>query len=87
MPPLSPRGGWLASPAGGTTCARMNQGAATMKLLATILLATMIAAGTARAQEKIYFGTDWLAEAEYGGYYQAVAKGFYRRHGLDVTIR
>ncbi len=33
------------------------------------------------------FGIDWLAEAEYGGYYQAVAKGIYAKHGLDVTIR
>ena len=33
------------------------------------------------------FGIDWLAEAEYGGYYQAVAQGIYAKHGLDVTIR
>jgi NitT/TauT family transport system substrate-binding protein len=69
----------------------MHKGAATMKLFAAILpailLAALAATGPARAQEKIYFGTDWLAEAEYGGYYQAVAKGFYRRHGLDVSIR
>ena len=41
----------------------------------------------ARAQDRITFGTDWLAEAEYGGYYQALATGIYRRHGLEVTIR
>jgi len=29
---------------------------------------------------------NWYAEAEYGGYYQAVAKGFYREAGLDVRI-
>ena len=33
------------------------------------------------------FGTDWLAEAEHGGFYQALARGFYARRGLDVTIR
>jgi NitT/TauT family transport system substrate-binding protein len=43
--------------------------------------------GTARANDKITFGLDWKAEAEYGGYYQAVATGIYARHGLDVTIR
>ena len=37
--------------------------------------------------DHVAFGIDWLAEAEYGGYYQAVAQGIYARHGLDVTIR
>jgi NitT/TauT family transport system substrate-binding protein len=41
----------------------------------------------ARAADKIVLGLDWLAEAEYGGYYQALAQGIYARHGLDVTIR
>ena len=27
-----------------------------------------------------------MAEAEHGGFYQAVADGTYRRYGLDVTI-
>lgn len=34
----------------------------------------------------VSFGTNWLPEAEHGGYYQAVAKGFYSDCGLDVTI-
>ncbi|MBV9252012.1 MAG: ABC transporter substrate-binding protein [Acetobacteraceae bacterium] len=33
------------------------------------------------------FGLDWKAEAEYGGYYQAVAKGLYAKRGLLVTIQ
>jgi NitT/TauT family transport system substrate-binding protein len=37
--------------------------------------------------DHVTFGTDWKAEAEYGGYYQAVATGIYARHGLDVTLR
>ena len=42
----------------------------------------------ARAQnlDKISFGTNWVAEAEHGGFYQAVADGTYRKYGLDVTI-
>ena len=38
------------------------------------------------AAEQIVFGLDWRAEAEYGGYYQAVATGIYAKHGLDVKI-
>ena len=42
----------------------------------------------ARAQQldKVSFGTNWVAEAEHGGFYQAVADGTYRKYGLDVTI-
>lgn len=38
------------------------------------------------APAKITFVTDWKAQAEHGGFYQAVAKGFYSRHGLDVQL-
>jgi NitT/TauT family transport system substrate-binding protein len=41
----------------------------------------------AQALQKIVFSTDWLAEAEHGGFYQAVAEGIYRKYGLDVDIR
>jgi NitT/TauT family transport system substrate-binding protein len=51
------------------------------------LLALLAGANTARAEDAVSFGLDWLAEAEYGGYYQAVATGLYARHGLKVTIR
>jgi NitT/TauT family transport system substrate-binding protein len=36
---------------------------------------------------KITLGLSWVAEAEYGGFYQAVAKGIYKDYGLDVTIQ
>jgi NitT/TauT family transport system substrate-binding protein len=39
------------------------------------------------AAENLSFGTDWKAEAEHGGYYQAIATGIYRQHGLEVTLR
>ena len=39
------------------------------------------------AAENVSFGTDWKAEAEHGGYYQAVASGIYRQRGLEVTLR
>src|SRR3954465_773428 len=31
--------------------------------------------------------TNWKAEAEHGGFYQAIATGIYKRHGLDVHLR
>ncbi|HTX66868.1 MAG TPA: ABC transporter substrate-binding protein [Opitutaceae bacterium] len=43
-------------------------------------------APAAGAPVKIRFQTDWFPEPEHGGYYQALAKGFYAAEGLDVTI-
>lgn len=43
-------------------------------------------ATAASANEAVTFGTNWLAQAEHGGYYQAVADGTYAACGLDVTI-
>src|SRR5215212_10272306 len=39
------------------------------------------------AAETVNFGTDWKAQAEHGGFYQAIATGIYKRHGLDVHLR
>ena len=50
----------------------------------TILL---LAAGSAHALDHVTFGLDWRAEAENGGYYQALATGIYKKYGLDVTVR
>jgi NitT/TauT family transport system substrate-binding protein len=36
--------------------------------------------------DKVTFGTNWVAQGEHGGFYQAIADGTYRKHGLDVTI-
>jgi NitT/TauT family transport system substrate-binding protein len=59
-----------------------------MKRLISIILAGLAAfSAEARAADHVAFGLDWLAEAEYGGYYQAQATGIYARHGLDVDIR
>src|ERR1700685_660506 len=45
-----------------------------------------LSASSAFAADKVSFGTNWLAEAEHGGYYQAVADGTYAKYGLDVEI-
>jgi NitT/TauT family transport system substrate-binding protein len=53
------------------------------------LLTIVVAASPGRAQtklDKVSFGTNWVAEAEHGGFFQAVADGTYTRYGLDVTI-
>lgn len=57
---------------------------------AIALTATLAIAGNAlhaQALQNIVLSTDWLAEAEHGGFYQAVAEGTYREYGLDVHIR
>jgi len=36
---------------------------------------------------RLVFLTNWLAQAEHGGFYQAVAEGTYRKHGLDVEVK
>ncbi|MBZ9701350.1 MULTISPECIES: ABC transporter substrate-binding protein [unclassified Mesorhizobium] len=58
------------------------------KLKMSVAAVAVLAASTlgAAANEKVTFGTNWLAEPEHGGYYQAVADGTYAACGLDVTI-
>jgi NitT/TauT family transport system substrate-binding protein len=51
------------------------------------ILCLLLFSGVAQANDKVTFGLDWTAEAEYGGYYQALATGIYAKHGLDVTIQ
>src|SRR6202171_5362331 len=46
----------------------------------------ILPAGAQTALDKVSFGTNWVAEAEHGGFYQALADGTYRNYGLDVTI-
>ena len=52
------------------------------------LIASAFLALPAHAQQadKVSFGTNWVAEAEHGGFFQAVADGTYKKYGLDVTI-
>ncbi|MGD1850095.1 MAG: ABC transporter substrate-binding protein [Cyanophyceae cyanobacterium] len=37
--------------------------------------------------DKVTMVTDWLAQAEHGGFYQALAAGIYEKYGLSVTLR
>jgi NitT/TauT family transport system substrate-binding protein len=60
-----------------------------------ILVAALLAGGCARKESavtpatglrKVVLQSDWFPQAEHGGFYQALAKGFYRETGLDVEI-
>jgi NitT/TauT family transport system substrate-binding protein len=62
-----------------------------MKLVSqAALAAAALGLGTlgasAQTLEPIRYGTNWFAQAEHGGYYQAVADGTYAACGLDVEI-
>ncbi len=54
--------------------------------LAVSVAMICLGANSAFAQDKIRFGTNWLAEPEHGGYYQAIADGTYKKYGLEVSI-
>ncbi|MDB5416346.1 MAG: hypothetical protein JWR10_4681 [Rubritepida sp.] len=41
----------------------------------------------AQSLDRVSFHTNWRAQAEQGGYYQAVAAGIYRRHGIECDLR
>ena len=58
------------------------------RTLTAAVLALAALLGPARGQtlDKVSFGTNWVAEAEHGGFFQAVADGTYKKYGLDVTI-
>lgn len=58
-------------------------------LIARLLLASLAALVSvpASAADVLTVGTDWRAQAEHGGYYQALATGLYAKAGLDVTLR
>ncbi|MFO1124569.1 MAG: ABC transporter substrate-binding protein [Methylocystis sp.] len=47
---------------------------------------TVLFAASAQALDKVSFATNWRAQAEHGGFYQAIADGTYARYGLDVTL-
>jgi NitT/TauT family transport system substrate-binding protein len=55
-------------------------------LIGVAIAAATSAPAAAQALDKLSFGTNWVAEGEHGGFYQALADGTYRKYGLDVTI-
>ena len=41
----------------------------------------------AQSSEPFVYMTNWYAQAEHGGFYQALATGLYKKYGLDVTLK
>jgi len=41
----------------------------------------------AQTLDKVSIQTDWRAQAEHGGYYQAIATGLYRKAGIECDVR
>lgn len=66
---------------------RMEAAGGGMKrLIAALLGVAVLAGGAAQATDKVVFATDWKAQAEQGGFYQALATGLYAKRGLEVRI-
>lgn len=60
-----------------------------MKTVLALALTTALAgfAGTASANDKLTLQLKWVTQAQFGGYFVAAEKGYYKDEGLDVTIK
>ena len=47
----------------------------------------LVSQAFAQSPEKFVFYTNWFAQAEHGGFYQALARGIYKKYGLDVELK
>jgi NitT/TauT family transport system substrate-binding protein len=54
--------------------------------IAALVILLLNTHSAAQPLDKVAFGTNWVAQAEHGGFYQALADGTYRKYRLDVTI-
>jgi NitT/TauT family transport system substrate-binding protein len=66
---------------------RLNRRSALALVLASPLLVPLARRPRAQVLDKLSFHTDWRAQAEHGGYYQAAAAGIYRKHGIECDLR
>jgi NitT/TauT family transport system substrate-binding protein len=66
--------------------AALNRAALAAAVVAAVVVMHGAPAGAQQRLDKVSFGTNWLAEGEHGGFYQALADGTYKKYGLDVTI-
>jgi NitT/TauT family transport system substrate-binding protein len=57
------------------------------KSLFAIAAVSVAALAHAQQPDKVTMQTNWRAQAEHGGYYQAVATGIYKKYNLDVTLK
>ena len=59
----------------------------TLKALGASAAALALSLAPANAQDKVSILTSWYAQAEHGGFYQALATDLYKKANLDVTIK
>ena len=69
------------------TAWRLNRRAALGLAMAGPLLVPLARRPRAQTLEKVSFQTDWRAQAEHGGYYQAIAAGLYAKAGIECDLR
>ena len=55
-----------------------------LRIPTVFLLVGMVCTAQAQPLERVIFGTNWVAEAEHGGFFQALADGTYKKYGLEV---
>jgi len=55
-------------------------------IVLSVIVTLAVSSGDAQPLDKVSFGTNWVAQGEHGGFYQALADGTYRKYGLDVTL-
>lgn len=58
-----------------------------LSVLSALALSSPAVLAADKPLEKFVYITNWYAQAEHGGFYQALAKGLYKEAGLDVTIK
>ncbi len=57
------------------------------KFLLAVLAALILGAASARAADDLTLQLKWVTQAQFAGYYVALAKGYYKAQGLNVTIK
>lgn len=69
------------------SCSAMQKAVIAIILRATLAMVVVSVPTLVAAQQKVIFQSNWFAQAEHGGLYQAVAEGTYKKYGLDVTVK
>ena len=64
----------------------LTAGLLAMTMAVSLAVSLAVSPAGAQTLDKVSFGTNWVAEAEHGGFFQALADGTYKAYGLDVTI-
>ena len=57
------------------------------RMILGAIAAAALAAAPALAADPLTLQLKWVTQAQFGGYYVALAKGFYKDEGLEVTIK